>query len=559
MRDLSVIIPARNEEFLQNTIDDILKNIRIDTEIIVILDGYWPTKGIPTNSRVNVIHHSESIGQRAATNEGARLSDAKFIMKCDAHCAFDEGFDEKLATDCEYDWTVTPTMYNLHVFDWKCLSCDKRSYQGPKPKSCQCGGTEFERVMVWKPKMNPKSEYYYFDKDLRFQYWREYKKRPEAIGDIVPVMGSLGACMFMHRKRFFDLGGMDEDHGSWGQFGTEISCKAWLSGGKQMTNKKTWFSHMFRTQSGFGFPYKISGKQVSGARKRSKDLWLGGKWSLAKHDIQWLIDKFSPVPTWDAVPEVGKEVKLDKKLTKGLLYYTDNRCEERILQAARNQILRSCNGHKIVSVSQYPIDFGENYVLAIERSALSMFRQILKGLSEIDTDIVFFVEHDVIYHPSHFDFTPERDDTFYYNDNIWTMDASDGKALHYKEMKQVSGLVAHRSLLLDHYKLRVDVVERDGFTRKMGYEPGKPIRHGGLDDYGYAYYTSEHPNVDIKHGNNITRGRFKLEEYKCREKIKDSWILSNEIPYWGITGGRVDDFLRSVIGGTIDQAENISS
>ena len=126
MTDLSIIIPARNEEFLQQTIDNILENIRGDTEIIVILDGYWPAKGIPINPKVHVIHHQESIGQRQGVNQGARMSEAKYIMKADAHCAFDEGFDVKLMADCEPDWTVIPRMYNLHAFDWVCPQCKRR-------------------------------------------------------------------------------------------------------------------------------------------------------------------------------------------------------------------------------------------------------------------------------------------------------------------------------------------------------------------------------------------------------------------------------------------------
>lgn len=39
--ELSVIIPSRHEEFLKNTVEDILKNKRGETEIIVGLDGQW--------------------------------------------------------------------------------------------------------------------------------------------------------------------------------------------------------------------------------------------------------------------------------------------------------------------------------------------------------------------------------------------------------------------------------------------------------------------------------------------------------------------------------------
>ena len=65
-----------------------------------------------------------------------------------------------------------------------------------------------------------------------------------------------------------------------------------------MCIRSTWFSHMFRTQGGdFGFPYKISGRQVQKARDYSKKLWIGNKWDKAKYDLEWLIKKFNP-PTW---------------------------------------------------------------------------------------------------------------------------------------------------------------------------------------------------------------------------------------------------------------------
>jgi glycosyltransferase involved in cell wall biosynthesis len=41
MAELSILIPARNEEWLSQTVDDLLKNIEADTEILVGLDGAW--------------------------------------------------------------------------------------------------------------------------------------------------------------------------------------------------------------------------------------------------------------------------------------------------------------------------------------------------------------------------------------------------------------------------------------------------------------------------------------------------------------------------------------
>ncbi|PJB50935.1 MAG: hypothetical protein CO103_01050, partial [Chloroflexi bacterium CG_4_9_14_3_um_filter_45_9] len=80
---LSVIIPARNERYLQKTIENVLENIKGDTEIIVVLDGYWPEEPIKDHPRVNIIHHSGSRGQRASINEAARIAKGEYIMKLD--------------------------------------------------------------------------------------------------------------------------------------------------------------------------------------------------------------------------------------------------------------------------------------------------------------------------------------------------------------------------------------------------------------------------------------------------------------------------------------------
>lgn len=534
--DLSVLIPARNEMFLGHTVEDILKNMRGRTEIIVVLDGQWPVAPIPDHPAVTLIYHSESIGQRAATNEAARLSKAKYIMKCDAHCSFDEGFDVKLMADCKPDWTMIPRMYNLHVFDWRCKKCGDRSYMGPKPQRCvKCDNTEdFEQVLVWKRRENRYSDFWRFDNNLKFQYWRAYGKRPENKGKyIADTMSSIGACFFMQRDRYWEIGGLDEKHGSWGQVGTEIACKSWLSGGRHVVNRKTWFAHMFRTRKGFSFPYPLSGKQVARARQYSKKLWIGNNWPKAKHDLQWLINKFSPVPDW------GNGLK------KGLVYYTSNRCEERILIACRQQIDRCMNiyGYPIVSVSQLSIGWHKNIVMNLQPSALSLFKQVLKGLGEIDAEIVFLLEHDLLYHPKHFDFTPQKENIFYYDRNKWNLDPETGKAVFY-HTNVPSMLCAYRELLLEHYRKKVEITERDGFKSSLGYSPPRGLPKE--DRLGkHKSWLAELPTIDIRHDMTYTRKRMSKDQFRSERSCR-GWQEADEIPGWGKTIGRFDDFLMEI-------------
>jgi len=540
--DLSILIPARNEMFLAKTVENVLENIRADSEIIVVCDGSWPNPPIEDNPRINLIYHSESIGQRAATNEAAKLSKAKFIMKLDAHCKVSPGFDEILMDDCQYDWTIVPRMYNLHAFDWVCQNCQDRVYQGPKPSECRkCNQSNFEMDIIWKEKTNPTSDFMRFDKELHFQYWMAYKKRPEAQGDLAETMSLLGACWLMHRERYWELDGLDEAHGSWGQMGTEIACKTWLSGGRLITNKKAWFAHLFRTQPGFGFPYPNPGAHK--AQEYSRNLWLNDKWVKAKHPLSWLIKKFAPVPDWD----IEK-----KELAKGVVYYTDNRLDCDIMLSVQKQLSHSVNGHQIVSVSLQPLEFGQNIVFDGDRSILTMFKQILAGLEACQADIIFFCEHDWLYHSSHFSFVPPREDTFYYNENSWKVNSQTGQALFYY-CKQTATLCAYRELLIEHYRKRIERVEKEGkYDRHIGFEPGCHSFPRGIDNYKTESWMSEYPNIDIRHDKNLTPSRWSQGQFR-NQKYCQGWTLSDSVPGWGMTKNRFPEFLKEVEGQWVAQ------
>ena len=244
-------------------------------------------------------------------------------------------------------------------------------------------------------------------------------------------------------------------------------------------------------------------------------------------------------------------------MTKGIIYYTHNKCEERILLACRKQLEKCAKMYDmpIVSVSLFPIDFGQNVVVDYISSEMTMFRQILKALETINTDVVFHTEHDVLYHPSHFEFTPPRDDTYYYNINVWSVNVSDGQALFYDGMRMTSGLVANRKILIEGYTNKIYWTEKYGFSRRnIGFEVGRrESSETRKDDYKFECFKSPTPNVDIKHDYNITRKRFELSEYRCRRRINDSFTLADEIPYWGKTKGRFEAFLREQYYGDTDK------
>lgn len=336
--DLAVIIPGRNEEFMARTIEGVLANKRGNTEVIAVLDGEWADPPIPDHEDVTVVFFGESKGQRLATKLGASLTNAKYIMKLDAHCKVSEGFDVELMKGFEElgdNVTQIPVLYNLHAFNWKCNKCGNEWYQSPVPTHCQLPGearkdnpncdntTDFERVMVWEKRDGRRSECYMFDTEPHFQYHREWmKKHPK--GDYVETMSAQGSCFVMTKDKYFDLNIDDESLGSWGSQGIMVACKTWLSGGRLITNRRCWYSHLFRTQGGdFSFPYPLPEKQVQHAKSTARSLFFENQWPGQIHPLSWLIEKFKPLRSWHI--ESGKP---GEKYDSSTLEYVNKKGKE---------------------------------------------------------------------------------------------------------------------------------------------------------------------------------------------------------------------------------------
>ncbi|HUV42439.1 MAG TPA: glycosyltransferase [Patescibacteria group bacterium] len=323
MRDLSILIPARNEEFLENTIEDILKNIEADTEVIAVLDGQWANSPIEQHDRVSLIYVNPAIGQRAAQNLACRLSRAKYVMKLDAHCSFDKGFDRKMIEafrKVDEKVVMLPVMRNLWAYDWKCYKCGKRVYQDREPK-CPACGNKMKKKMLWIGKERPQSDSYCFDAQPTFAYFGEYRRRPEYKKDkkekgLTEIMSIQGSCFMCLRQLYWDWNLCDETLGNWGHQGIEVACKTWLKGGRVLVNHQTWYAHMFRTKNAtFSFPWPASGKDQHEVRKKVWEQILKGL-PDQKHPVSWLVEKFWPVKGWtdeDLKKLKTKEAKLSSK------------------------------------------------------------------------------------------------------------------------------------------------------------------------------------------------------------------------------------------------------
>ncbi len=257
---LSIIIPSYKDPYLQKTIDDIRKNARGKIEIIAILDGYNDDiKG------ATIIQNATRRGLRDTVNSGVAISRGEYILKCDAHCIFDEGFDVKLLADIEDNWVVIPRRYKLDTDKWVICEDD------PNP-------IDYEELVTTEP-----------DRICGVRWSGRTKRRKDILIDETMVFQ--GSCWVMSRKHWDWLGGLSEvGYGTFTQEPIEIALKTWLGGGKVMVNKKTWYAHQHRK---FGRTHRLDSAEVKAGNSYSRDFWLNNKWDKRIHDIEWLIERFN--------------------------------------------------------------------------------------------------------------------------------------------------------------------------------------------------------------------------------------------------------------------------
>jgi glycosyltransferase involved in cell wall biosynthesis len=277
---VSVIIPSRNEKFLGKTVQDLLAKAEGKIEIIVVLEGYWPVPQLVEDNRLIIVHRGEAMGMRNAINAAAAIARGKYLLKCDAHCMFDTGFDKKLAADCEDNWIVIPRRKKLDAENW-CI--DEYKKRDVDYQFLTCPMTNNDGYT------------------MHGQIWpeRDRARRNDPRFDIDDNMSFQGSCWFMAKEHFDQrLRGMHEEgYGTFCQEAQELGNKTWLGGGRVVTNKKTWYAHLHKGKK-YGRGYFQNMKELVAGNIWSAHHWMNNEEPRMVYKMEWLIDKFWPVPSW---------------------------------------------------------------------------------------------------------------------------------------------------------------------------------------------------------------------------------------------------------------------
>jgi len=272
---LSIIIPSRNERYLQATIDGLLANALGEVEIIPVIEGQTmhPTGSSRPDPRVKPVVHAEPQGMRPAINAGAAAANGEYLMKCDAHCIFAPGYDLELKASCADGELVVPTRHSIDAEAW-----------APKLRFFNYAYLTYP----WTPTqygIGLHAKTFDWDDNKRVNHARAHLRVDE-------IMSFQGSCWLMRRETFMRrLNPLDHENYYFYQEAQEIGFKIWLSGGRCLVNKNTWYAHLHKASTtGRGFYLSLHKKRRSEAY--AAEYWTGDKWPQATRTFAWLVEHF---------------------------------------------------------------------------------------------------------------------------------------------------------------------------------------------------------------------------------------------------------------------------
>jgi hypothetical protein len=111
----------------------------------------------------------------------------------------------------------------------------------------------------------------------------------------------------MEKSHFEHIGGLF-DYKTMYQEPAELTFKTWLSGGRCIVNKNTWYAHMYKGKDLSEVPhargYKLDLTAMRETERYGTWYWATDQWPLATRKFEWLVEKFWPISGW---PDNWKE------------------------------------------------------------------------------------------------------------------------------------------------------------------------------------------------------------------------------------------------------------
>jgi hypothetical protein len=219
-----------------------------------------------------------------------------------------------------------------------------------------------------------------------------------------------------------------------------------------------------------------------------------------------------------------------------ILYYTANLISDFFRDNMLRQLKIAIGDTPIVSVSQKPMDLGENICVGpLERSSYNIYKQVLIAAKAAKTKYVATAEDDALYPKEYFEYRP-ADDVFAYCVNKWGIYTwVRPPIMSYRERRTMVAMISTREALIKTLEERFAKYP-DIKTFPLAYfgEPGRFEGHMGLTGVKSERFKSPIPIIVYTHEEAIAFVTY-LRWRKGHSKIR-----ALEVAPWG----KAEDLLK---------------
>ncbi len=215
-----------------------------------------------------------------------------------------------------------------------------------------------------------------------------------------------------------------------------------------------------------------------------------------------------------------------------ILHYTSNHLDKvnpRFAEKVRGQILKSAGAYPIISVSQKPMDFGQNVCIGERpRGHLEIYKAILIAAQTATTEYVGLAEDDIFYTPSHWRTHRPPSHRFAYDLNRWGLNTwVNPPVFGYRARPVVNQLIAPRQLLIDALEERfAKFPDESQVPLKFWGDLGRYESQLGVTVRELECFAAPDPSVVFSH-----EEAFGFLNHGKRKSVGEAQRTS--LPYWG--------------------------
>ena len=199
-----------------------------------------------------------------------------------------------------------------------------------------------------------------------------------------------------------------------------------------------------------------------------------------------------------------------------IVYYTSNHEDPEFEKKIQENILKNKGDIPLISVSQKPMDFGQNICVGdVGLNGRNGFRQTLIGAKAAKTPYIIFAESDFLYPPDYFKFIPPDENECYRHDNVWIAFKDTKFGRYHKKKVSEGAQICGRELLIEKYEKFFEGLPEWCDERRP------PRKLEPLFQHKWKWFSGE-PCISFKTGNGLRSMTNTMKEVP-HESVLEPW------------------------------------